>query len=208
MKTFTVPTDPYGDGQLYLKKDIYFEPNRLTVLVGCNGSGKSTLMRLLKDQMKEDNDILILSYDDRKDGQSNLMEKMGFYGDYTALSTMICSSEGERIYQGVGQFVGRMRSQIKKNKPKEIWIFMDAVGSGMSIDKIQELKDFSEFIFEDNKETDIYFVVSTNEYEFAEKSDCIDVTTFRHMVFKDYNEYRNYILKTAKKKERRYAKHA
>ena len=208
MRTFTVPTDPYGEGRIYLKKDVTFEPNRMTVLVGCNGSGKSTLMTLLKDQLKKEKDILLLDYDDRRDGQSNLMEKMGFFGDYTGLATMWSSSEGEKIYQGVGRFIAGIRSAILKKNPKELWILMDAVGSGMSIDKIQEIKGLNDIIVEDNPNLDIYFIVSTNEYEFAEKSDCVDVTTFRHLTFHSYEDYRDYILKTAKKKERRYARHA
>ena len=168
--------------------------------------GKSTLMMLLQDQMKKDPDILVMKYDDRYDGGHNLMEKMGFLDDLTGLSTMMTSSEGERIYIGIGKFVGTIRRKVREHKPKELWIFMDAVGSGLSIDKIDELKDFSKVIIEDNAGIDVYFVVSTNEYEFAEWADCIDVTTFQHRTFIDYAVYRSYILETAKKKERRLKK--
>lgn len=204
MRTFQVSTNPYGDGRLYTRKDVSFEPGKLTCLVGCNGSGKSTLMMLLKDKLKKEKDILILDYDDRKNGGHNLMEKMAFFGDIEGVASMFVSSEGERIYQGVGQFIGTMRRQILKKNPKEIWIFLDAVGSGMSIDKIQDIKLTVPIIVDDNSDKDVYFIVSTNEYEFASGSDCIDVTTFQHVKFINYPDYRTYVMKTAEKKAKRY----
>ena len=161
---------------------------------------------LLQDQLRNIPDALILKYDDRFDGGHNLMEKMGFYNDLVGISAMLTSSEGERIYQGVGQFIGSIRRQVHTHHPKELWIFLDAVGSGLSIDKIDELKEIANIIVEDNAGIDVYYIVSTNEYEFAEGSDCIDVMTFQHKTFSDYTVYRNYILETAKAKEARLKK--
>ena len=203
-RKFQIPTDPYDEGvRLYARKDISLNPG-LTTLIGCNGSGKSTLLMFLKDQLQKDPDILVMKYDDRYDGGHNLMEKMGFLEDFVGLSTMMTSSEGERIYVGLGHFIGNMRREIRKNHPKEVWILMDAVGSGLSIDKIDEIKELADIIIEDNPGIDVYFIVSTNEYEFTVGADCIDVTTFKHMTFNDYADYRNYILETAKRKEKRY----
>lgn len=204
MRKFIVPTKPFDDDlRLYLRKDVEFHPG-LTTLVGCNGSGKTTLMMLIKDELRKDKDILLLSYDDRFDGQSNLMSALGYRGDMTGVTSMFMSSEGERIIYGVGCFAQGIRKRIQKANPKEIWILLDAVGSGLSIDGIRNIKDLARVIVEDNLGTDVYFVVSTNEYEFTVDADNIDVTTFGHKQFKDYDDYRNYILKTAKKKEKRY----
>ena len=205
-RKFQIPTDPYDEGvRLYSRKDISFKPG-LTTLIGCNGSGKSTLMKLLQDQLKKDPNALVMKYDDRYDGGHNLMDKMGFYEDWTGLSTMMTSSEGERIYVGLGNFIRSMRREIQRNRPKELWILLDAVGSGLSIDKIDEVKDFADIVVEDNNGIDVYFIVSTNEYEFAAGTDCIDVTTFKHMTFSDYAVYRSYILETAMKKDKRFKK--
>lgn len=202
-RKFQIPTDPYDEGvRLYSRKDVVFNPG-LTTLIGCNGSGKSTLMAMVESSLKPSPGILVMKYDDRYDGGHNLMEKMGFLEDYAGLSTMMTSSEGERIYVGLGHFIGSMRREIRRNHPKEVWILMDAVGSGLSIDKIDEVKDFADIVAEDNNGIDVYFVISTNEYEFADGTDCIDVTTFKHMTFSDYADYRNYILETAKRKEKR-----
>lgn len=204
MRKFTVPTRPFDDNmRLYLRKEVEFHPG-FTTLIGCNGSGKSTLMTLMKDRLKNEPDVLVLSYDDRMNGGHNLMEKFGFQNRMNDLAQMMTSSEGEKIHKGLEDFVMGMRKEIWRRSPHEIWIFMDAVGSGLSIDGIQEIKDLANAITMDNRGVLVYFVVSTNEYEFTIGADNIDVTTFRHLKFKDYDEYRDYILKTAKKKEKRY----
>ena len=204
MRTFLIPTMPFDDGmRLYSRKMVTFNPGLIT-LIGCNGSGKTTLMTLLKDQLRNDKDILSLSYNDRSEGHSNLMEALAFRDDMSGVANMFMSSEGERIIRGVGYFAGGIRKRIQKANPKEIWILLDAVGSGLSIDGIQQIKDLAKAVIEDNQGTDVYFVVSTNEYEFTIDADNIDVTTFKHLNFKGYEEYRNYILKTSEKKQRRY----
>lgn len=198
MRNFIVPTKPY-DFRLYSRKEVSFNPG-FTALVGCNGSGKSTLMHIVHDQLCNGPDILALKYDDRIDGGDRLAGRFGFYGDTANMASMIMSSEGEKILHGICHFVSSLKHKIDDANPKEIWIFMDAVGSGLSIDGIDELKDLYQIIQDTNPERDVYFVVSTNEYEFARDSDCIDVTTFKHMTFATYDEYRNYILKTSQKK--------
>lgn len=204
MRTFTVPTRPFDDDmRLYSRKTVTFNPG-LTTLVGCNGSGKTTLMMLIKDELRRDKDFLLLAYNDRSEGQSNLMEALAFRDDMRGVASMFMSSEGERIIRGVGYFAQGIRKRIQKTNPKEIWILLDAVGSGLSIDGIQDIKDLAKAVIEDNQDTDVYFVVSTNEYEFTIGADNIDVTTFKHVQFKNYEEYRKFILKTSEKKQRRY----
>lgn len=209
MRRFNVETCPYEKNEkLYYKKEVEFDPG-LTVLVGCNGSGKSTLMMLLKEQLKykyKNEPIMMLEYDDRAHGGSHLMEKFAFHDQFDQVAGMMCSSEGERIFRGVGDFATGLAKRIRKQNPKELWIFFDAIGSGMSIDNIVEIKNFAGFLVEQNPSIDVYVVVSTNEYEFAYQADCIDVTTFRHMTFEKYEDYKRYILKTRKKKDKRYEK--
>ena len=147
---------------------------------------------------------MLLSYNDRFDGHSHLMEALAFRDDMSGVANMFMSSEGERIIRGVGYFAQGLRKRIQKANPKEIWILLDAVGSGLSIDGIRDIKDLAKAVIEDNQGTDVYFVVSTNEYEFSIDADNIDVTTFKHVQFKNYEEYRKFILKTSEKKQRRY----
>ena len=204
MRTFEIPTNPYEDRvRLFTKKTVEFKPG-ITCLVGCNGSGKTTLLHLIRDQLENEKDILCLSYDDRSQGGSNLMSKFGFQQRLEDLAGMVMRSEGERIHRGFGEFIGGILRQILNKNPKEVWLLIDAVGSGLSIDNILEIIDFFEFMRGEHTERDLYFVVSTNEYEFARNQDCIDVTTFGHKKFTDYEKYKAYILKTREKKDKRY----
>jgi len=200
-RTFTISTNPYGDRKLYLKRTVVIYPGVTTTLVGCNGSGKSTLMMLLKDQLKKDKNVLVLEYDDRRSGGHALMEKFGFQDNLQELANMMMSSEGERIMIGIGDFISSMRRKIRDANPKELWIFMDAVGSGLSIDGIQDILDVMGVIRKDNT-IPVYTVISTNEYEFAKNpSDSIDVRSLKHIAFNTYDDYRCHILETRKQKD-------
>lgn len=204
MREFTIPTNPYDeDKRLYCRKTVSFEPG-LTVLCGCNGSGKSTLLRLIRDQLKDDDSVCMLHFDNYNDGGGHDISKLMFFGDYTSGATMMMSSEGERISQSVGRFIQKVGTTVRREKPTEVWVLMDAVGSGLSIDGIDEIKDFTEFIRGAEPGIVFYFVVCTNEYEFAAGSDCVDITTFTHRTFGSYEDYKKFILATRKKKDKRY----
>ena len=203
MRRFAIPTRPWDEEKLYPRKDVTFWPGHLTVLVGCNGSGKSTLMMFVKDQLRKDKSVLVLSYNDRHDGGQNLMDAFAFHDKMDCFVTMAFESEGERIMDGVSNFAASIRGRIQKHQPKELWILLDAVGSGLSIDGIHEIKKFARLVIDDNPDIDVYFVVSTNEYEFADGEACIDVTTFTHRRFKSYKSYKNFILRTYQKKLKR-----
>ena len=206
MVTFTVPTCPYDrTDRLYSRKEVAFFPG-FTPLVGCNGSGKSTLLNLIADELRDRPDAALIRYNDRTDGQSNLIESMMFRNNVESAASVMVSSEGERINHGVGILVSRIGTKVRQEHPKEIWVLMDSVGSGLSIDYIGEIKDFVAWIRGQEPGIEFYFIVSTNEYEFARNEKCLDVTTFNRIEFEDYEQYRDFILKTRKKKDKRYEK--
>ncbi len=200
---FTISKCPFGDSKrLYSSSTLKIKPG-LTPVVGCNGSGKSTLLILLKDQLKDREGARILEYNDRIDGGHNLMERMAINNDMTGVANMFVSSEGERIYRGVGDFVGKIARVVRKEKPKELWCLIDCVGSGLSIDNIVEVKDIISLIQEDNPDIFIYAVLPTNEYEFVRGETCIDAGTLKPVSFNDYEEYREFVMKTRKRKDER-----
>lgn len=220
--------NPYGDGNLYNKKYITFNPG-LTVLVGCNGIGKTTLLRNIKASLK-DKDIPYITFDNLQDGGDNAREKAGFEKDFSFLAASITSSEGENIVMNIGNLAAKLRhfistgengdkmsefielinSNLKLNKKKSIninerWILLDAIDSGLSIDNILEIKDLFKTIFDDSesKDKDIYIIASANEYELANGENCLDVLNGKFVKFKDYEDYKNLILMTRKEKEKR-----
>lgn len=57
-----------------------------------------------------------------------------------------------------------------------MWFFFDAIDSGLSVDNIVDVKEYMfKTIFRTAPNTDIYIVVTANEYEFARGEECFDV---------------------------------
>lgn len=87
----------------------------------------------------------------------------------------------------------------------ERWILLDAVDSGLSVDNIVDLKnDLFDTILKYNFGKEIYIIVSANEYEMARESRCFDVHSGKYIEFKNYDDYRNFILKSKEIKNKRY----
>lgn len=191
---------------IYNKKIIEFEEG-LTVLVGCNGSGKSTLLHQIKDLCKKEN-IPCYYFDNLTEGGSNAREKAGFYGDTMFLAQSLCSSEGENINLNISNRAREIGYFVHKNeKADKIFILMDAVDSGLSIDYVIELKEllFKTIIKDASKRgIETYIVVSANEYEMARNEKCFLIPDMRYKTFENYNEYRDFIIDSRNKKNKRY----
>lgn len=221
--------DPYGEGNLYTKKSVTIKPG-LTVLVGCNGIGKTTFLNNIQEQLKKQ-DIPCIMFDNLNDGGSNARSNAAYHEDFSFVATSMQSSEGENIVLNIGRLASRLGYFVKngidystKNKfaealktiinneeddqkliPNERWILLDAVDSGLSIDNIVEIKrDLFDTMLKFNFDNEIYIIVSANEYEMANGENCLDVYNMKYVKFKDYDEYRELILRSNKDKNRRY----
>ena len=204
MRKFTIHKDYCGVGcDIYKKKNITINTG-LTVLVGCNGMGKSTLIHQLKDQLKK-KEVPVISFDNLNEGGSHSRGEAAFYNDWEFVSTSMQSSEGENIIMNLGKLASKIGTFVRKNRDSsEIWIFLDAIDSGLSVDNVVDVKEcLFKTIFEDTRGTDIYIIVSANEYELARDENCFDVYNGKYIQFKDYEDYRNFILKTREEKDKR-----
>ena len=204
MRRFKISKDPWDIGEnLYTKTSIIFNPG-LTVLVGCNGSGKTTLLRFIEEELRV-NKIPVVTFNNLVDGGSNSMAEAGLFGDMRFVATAALSSEGENIVMNLGKVASKIGAKIRKNsEAKELWILLDAVDSGLSIDNIIEFKQFlKDTIIAENKDKDIYIIASANEYELCNDEKCFDVRNGRYMIFDTYNEYRAFILGSRVAKDKR-----
>lgn len=225
-RSFKLWEDPYGCGiEMYQKRSVTINPG-VTVLVGCNGIGKSTMLHCIKEHLQKDK-IPYLFYDNLNEGGSNSAAEAGFMGDYSFLTTSITSSEGENIMMNMSNLAERMGVLVrtgkdhKYNNPfvsifssnddekitelsNERWILLDAVDSGFSVDNIVELKErLFKTILNNNFGKEIYIIVSANEYEMANGEQCFDVYNGKYITFRDYEEYRELILKSREEKNKR-----
>lgn len=225
--------DPYDEGFTPTRpKQITIEPG-LTVLVGCNGAGKTTLLNNIKAELKKE-DIPCQTHNNLYDGGSHAVGEAFWNNDYSLGATLNCSSEGEAISLNFGSFVSKVRRFLqtgqfetranrlaeafksisgeskKENKElsNERWLLFDAVDSGLSIDNVVEFVDVFNLILEDSEKIGVetYIVISANEYELCRNNRCFDVNAGKYIAFKDYDEYRKFILNSRKKKDKRYKK--
>lgn len=230
MKNFTLEKDYYEEGfNLYKKKTITINSG-VTVLVGCNGIGKTTLLHQIRDRLKKNN-IPYIYFDNLKDGGGHAISEAGFYGNFGFMATAMCSSEGENIIMNMGTLAARLGQFVKNGKdpkekkytqlvrsiakingeeicetkiPKERWILLDAVDSGLSVDNIVDIKeDLFKTILDHNFGNKIYIVISANEYELARGEQCFDVYNGKYVTFKDYEEYRSLVLQSKEWKNQR-----
>lgn len=204
-RTFIIDKDPCDVGcNIYKKSEITINAG-ITVLVGCNGIGKTTLIMTLKDQLKEDKTPFIC-FDNLKDGGAAARSMAGFRNDFSFLATAAFSSEGENIFMNMSRFAEQITMFVESNNGygKELWVFMDAVDSGYSIDNVEDAKNFLHLILKDyGAKNDIYFIISANSYEMVRGEACFDVLRGKYIEFKTYDRYRNFILKTREEKNKR-----
>ena len=182
MRTINTWRDPYAEGWSTCRpKQIDIKPG-LTVLVGCNGAGKTTLLHNIQNELKKKN-VPFVEFDNLKDGGSNGISSASFNKNFTMMSLMMESSEGENIGHNFGQWVRGVRefiingkydsgrkedrfadifrdkeeiekeNEIFKNY-NERWLLIDATDSGLSIDNVIEFKNVFNLILEDAKSFD------------------------------------------------------
>lgn len=205
-RQFTLNNDWYGedDFNIFKKKKITIKSG-LTVLVGCNGAGKTTLLKQIEQSLKS-KDIPVMLHNNKSDGERELKSRAALYGDFNIVAKLMMSSEGENIVNVMSEIARKMGDFTRRNgNSKELWFMFDAVDSGLSIDNILEIKEqLIPIVLEHDADKDIYFLISTNSYEFARGENCFDVINGKYIKFANYEEYRDFILKSKEQKLERY----
>jgi len=206
-REFYFSKDPVNAGySVYKKRSAQIKPG-ITVLVGCNGSGKSTLLNIMKDILKKE-DIPVFTYDNYRNGGLMGLD-IALEHNARLFATLAFSSEGERIVQNFGAYMRSFGDFVRRHQSdKEIWLILDAVESGLSIDNVRELKEFFQFVLENEAQGDksIFIVVSTNTYEFCTGTQCYDVQNGKYIELKTYDEYCDFIMKSRELKDNLKAK--
>ena len=143
----------------------------------------------------------------------------------------MCSSEGENINMNIGGLAKKLKEfmvtgrisdrftrigdafarysgekEYETPETKERWLLLDAIDSGFSIDNVIEAKDFFKMVINDFADHgyELYIVVSANEYELANGEDCFDVMNGKYVQFKNYDDFKKFIMKSREKKDKRY----
>lgn len=202
MRTFEIDKEYWNEGEIIFNNpNITIKPG-YTPLVGCNGSGKTTLLLHIESKLHQ-LDIPHIRFNNLSDGGNNAMdEALNFTRDLKLLATLATSSEGENIMTNIGKFAEKVGNFCAENQFKdEVWILIDAMDSGLSIDNAIELKHFFDLVIETNKK--VYIVAAINTYEFARGEECFDVYNGEYITFNDYEDYRNFVIDSKEIKKNR-----
>jgi len=227
MRKIKIWKDPYDMGfNTTERREITLEPG-ITILVGCNGLGKSTLLHNIEEELNKEN-IPCYTYDNLHNGGIKKVNELLSKDDINSISLsarLLSSSEGENISNNlsiiakeIGLFVQNGNKEhiglekvvfdmldIKEiNKTNERWILFDGVDSGYSIDNIIEFKDFMHCILDNEKDKIIYIIIASNTYEMTIGEKCLDVNSGKDRVFKTYDSFKKYILKSREIKDEKY----
>lgn len=195
--------DYYNNG-LHKPYFLKIEEPGIYYIVGPNGSGKTSLLYQLKDYA-EKNKYKVLSYSDIADGRSNGVDRAAYRGNYNDIATLMTSSEGESIYYNFGLFISSVGKAIRENN--KLFILIDGIDSGMSIDKLREIREFFDDVlnkdiyencklFYDTKESkQIYVFVTANNFELV-RGDVYRINPYngKRINFKTYNVFEKYII--------------
>lgn len=168
-------------------------------------------------------------YNNLSSGGLNAISGAMFRNDYSLVASLSCDSEGEAIKENFGYLISGFKSFLEKgyfntssrlcanlfkyddeDEEEEIFenkrvILFDALDSGLSVDSVAEIREIFDLMMEDanKKGLELYIIVSANEYEMARNTNCFDVNAGKYIEIKDYEGYRNFILKSRKEKESR-----
>lgn len=234
MRQFKIPQYPYEeDRKMFSKTELELEPNTVTCLVGCNGTGKTTALHFIKraleksgavDRVEGKNPYAKAVHAMFGDEEFDFTVKEDHIVDFSKRSefatndldfmmgraAVAFSSTGEGVISRFGKILQVLGSVISEDEMenKNLFIFFDDCDAGTSLDVICEIKDVVNLICNDCKSRKInyYFILTANSYEMCKDYDCVDITNFKHVKFKDYEDYKKFVLKTRKYKNKELAK--
>jgi hypothetical protein len=195
--------------KIYNKDSVEIKPG-ITNLLSCNGGGKTTLLEQIKHQICKDDSVILLKYSEVSEGRSNAMGKYGFLNQFDKLSRNFMSSEGENVLNNFGEFCNKLGHKVKNldTSKKEVWILLDGIDSGLSVNEIADIPDFLKMVCDDIQEKGLtpYVLIAGNNYELIGKfkDNCLDAINLEYLTVNSYEEYRKIIFKSGELKRIRY----
>lgn len=195
--------------KIYNKDSVEIKPG-ITNLLSCNGGGKTTLLQQIKHQLVKDDSVILFEYSEVSEGRSNAMDKYGFLEQFDKLSRNFMSSEGENVLNNFGEFCHRLGGKIKNldTNKKEVWILLDGIDSGLSVNEIADIPGFLKMVSEDIQEKGLtpYILIAGNNYELIGelKESCLDAINLEYLIVNSYEEYRKFIFNSGELKRIRY----
>ena len=178
-------------------KYAVFEPNGLTIIVGCNGYGKTSFIKGLEAHLKRRR-VEYVSWSDSANGRTNGMNQFLWDNDIEALASMAFHSEGQAMVASFGnKCLSKVGTKVRHMKNlKELFVLVDQIDSGLDTHMISDIKRaFRQVIIPDMNKHGVtaYVVLTANSYELVKDEYCFDPVTRHAIIFNNYDHYVDYI---------------
>lgn len=207
-----IPIDQYGydDNKIYEYNEISFEPG-VIFIVGANGSGKTTFMQQVEKYVKHSDDLSNTAVIFVKCNDSmSVVDRTFMTGSNIELgASILSSSEGERMSIALTTAFDWMWEQCRKPKIKSVVFLLDSLDSGIDIPSLRTIRRVLDDVIgiaKNEFDTELYILVSANDYALVENRTCLDVRSGEKIIFKDWNDYANFCEESNKFKQDRYSK--
>lgn len=212
---------------LYKSNKLVLQSNNVYCLVGCNGLGKSTILhQMIYDHPNslDKTAFDINSIIDPNPFMGNLEKGKENYEEFYILLNSqtvptryqvkdndiysifgMFKSKGENTIHNISPSLKSIFSIVKTLENKEVYILLDDLDVGVSVDVLIELSQVInrlELLLKDLN-INYYIVITANSYELAKRFKCIDTITMEEISFKDYEDYSKYVCDTRKYKDTR-----
>lgn len=231
-RTFNIHNKNYYDGEtLYKANKLTLQANNVYCLVGCNGIGKSTIIhQMIYDHNKS---LSKTAYDLKNDYntfynifnggiEKDKTEYNEFYISIDKDTDLHIKEHDSIMHELFGNYMStgeqnihnivpnlpkiiESLNKLEKLENKELYVMIDDLDVGVSIDVLIELAKIIDKLELKLKKLNInyYIVITANSYELARRFKCIDVINMKEISFKDYDDYANYVSETRKYKDTR-----
>lgn len=235
---FKIHTRNYYDEDQVLYKGrgreghIDIEFGHVYALVGCNGLGKSTLIRQICHDCDTSLDRFAHNLLDDYNGlstfarffsdQEEAKEPETFYlpidrssnvrgfdtDSLVAEAASYFMSTGESLAHDLSPCLAIVKRELPRLKGKEIYILLDDLDVGVSLDVIEDERCVIDAMARDLEAngTRYAILVAANNYELAKGLECINCADLSPVSFGSYEEYRDFVLSARKWKDARDAR--
>lgn len=219
---FEPSNDWYSENKnLGYEKRFSIGVDEVICLIGCNGAGKSTLLEQIIKNLKSK------GYEDCVDAQNPYFgifgekeESVGYVlrfekgfqipsseDSFIEAFAKTAQSTGEVLKYELARCAGLIGQYVKKaeEESKPLILLFDDFDVGTSIDVQDELVSFVNMIRNDLIERKIKhnIILAANSYELCRTFKCVDCNTLKEKAFSSYEEYKQFVLSSRKRKDER-----
>lgn len=144
---------------------MHVDMTPFTILLGPNGTGKTMSLRHLQKELKDSEQVYLMF----NTVEHDIVASERFFRPERLISAF--HSEGERLRESIECWMGDYLIKELLSHKKDVYILVDQIDSGLSIDKMCQMLHDVFFLYnaelEKNPRRKLRFIFTANSYEFV-----------------------------------------